>query len=648
MVLKIIKRLPFLSFVLFFIFSFIFSHQVLAVNRYWVGTAGDENWNNSANWSTNSGMAGGASVPISTDSVVFDENSLGDCTIPGSAGTAFVVLTGHGYTGTLSFGDNDVVISPGDIEWNSGTLNLGTKTVSIDSGVILSGGTIFAKNLTQLTSKDDFVQSDGIFSAPSGNFILWGDFTRSGGTFQHNNGKVTLQDLNKGNICVGDETLVDTYITSAGAAFYDMTVDKGCVIESYPETTGWAKNLYFSDKIRIEGTLKSTTSGGILFPVGTTSYVYALDLVAQTFLYAPHIDSTDESTPTKLTIGEGCQYVPDFINIYEIDASSGYSIITVVDLTDPYNYNTNVLYAGGDNTCVAPVQMRVFPASVSKTTGSSVDIVSSGDATNHIWFAPLGTTTFVEGSTMTTATGDAVTIAAPTTLGDYRLFILDSLGNPSEPTNSILTVTAVDSSPTPTPSNNNSSPSSSSGWSAPACNDPKPVSAPDLFQINITQSTAKLFFTPISNTSQYVISFSTNPNAEEHGATVTLAREGVQNFTVNLLKPNTNYYFKVRGQSGCTPGDWSNVFKVITSARGLNQSTSFYEKFSLKKIIPITTAKIVSKINNVKPTLGTPPLTQVLPTETINNKVNTNPVVNSISPSPTPASKKRCFLWWCF
>ena len=44
-------------------------------NRYWVGGAG--NWSSTTKWSTTSGGASGASVPISTDDVIFDANSGG-------------------------------------------------------------------------------------------------------------------------------------------------------------------------------------------------------------------------------------------------------------------------------------------------------------------------------------------------------------------------------------------------------------------------------------------------------------------------------------------------------------------------------------------------------------------------------------------
>lgn len=92
----------------------------------------------------------------------------------------------------------------------------------------------------------------------------------------------------------------------------------------------------------------------------------------------------------------------------------------------------------------------------------------------------------------------------------------------------------------------------------------QPEYAPDLFQIDSTQNTSTLFFTPILHNSQYYISYSTNPTAEEHGALVTLGSEGVQQFTVELLSPYTTYYFKVRGQRGCMPGPWSNIKEAST------------------------------------------------------------------------------------
>jgi hypothetical protein len=78
---------------------------------------------------------------------------------------------------------------------------------------------------------------------------------------------------------------------------------------------------------------------------------------------------------------------------------------------------------------VLPIQDYVFPASCAAPKGTAtLTIRSSGDATNTVWLAPAGTTTFAEGATMTKAAGDATTIAVPTTAGTYKLFVLDSQG----------------------------------------------------------------------------------------------------------------------------------------------------------------------------------------------------------------------------
>lgn len=106
---------------------------------------------------------------------------------------------------------------------------------------------------------------------------------------------------------------------------------------------------------------------------------------------------------------------------------------------------------------------------------------------------------------------------------------------------------------------------------ASTCGDEKPSQSPQLFQINTTEDRATLYFSPIGNTNEYVVSFSTQPYAEDYGASMMLSPEGVQNYTIFMLKPNTKYYFKVRGQHGCMPGDWSNILAAKTSSSSLQK-----------------------------------------------------------------------------
>ena len=182
----------------------------------------------------------------------------------------------------------------------------------------------------------------------------------------------------------------------------------------------------------------------------------------------------------------------------------------------------------------------------------------------------------------------------------------------------------------------------SSSSSTSVCGDARPASTPNLFQINASSTTAKLFFTPISNTNKYYISFSTKPSAEEHGTEVTLAKEGVQSYTVYHLKPNTTYYFKVRGQNGCMSGDWSNIMKITTRSSFLSKVVSFF-KNSISKPVSILLQKIIKPAKQTQvttPPVITPPL-QTNPTLVPETETTTPPVV-----VPTP--KKKCFLWWCW
>lgn len=98
-----------------------------------------------------------------------------------------------------------------------------------------------------------------------------------------------------------------------------------------------------------------------------------------------------------------------------------------------------------------------------------------------------------------------------------------------------------------------------------SCDVSIPEGIPDLFQIDTTSTGATLYFTPLTDTDIFYISYSTQSGAEEHGAEATLGRDGVQRYDVGALSPGTMYYFKVRGQRGCMPGGWSNIRSARTS-----------------------------------------------------------------------------------
>ena len=71
-------------------------------DRFWVGGTGTWSAANTANWSTTSGGAGGASVPVAVDIAIIDANSGGG-TITLAQDTTLQILRTEGFTCTLDF-----------------------------------------------------------------------------------------------------------------------------------------------------------------------------------------------------------------------------------------------------------------------------------------------------------------------------------------------------------------------------------------------------------------------------------------------------------------------------------------------------------------------------------------------------------------
>lgn len=188
---------------------------------------------------------------------------------------------------------------------------------------------------------------------------------------------------------------------------------------------------------------------------------------------------------------------------------------------------------------------------------------------------------------------------------------------------------------------------------APVCSDIAPSGAPDLFQIDVGKDRARLYFAPVTGVDEYFISYGTNTNAEEHGVQTQLASDGVQKYDVFHLVPNTEYYFKIRGQSGCMPGNWSNIMKAKTT-RVINTMTNSKDLLSVYRYYPELNyfAKEIIKPDNF---LRVRSATRVSTTPTPTSKKKLRKV-QAAKPkvSPTPAKKKApsapggiCLMWWC-
>tara|TARA_R110002050_G_scaffold97893_3_gene203434 strand:+ start:18618 stop:27962 length:9345 start_codon:yes stop_codon:yes gene_type:complete len=195
------------------------SFSLNAANRYWVSNV-SSNWNNTANWSTSSGGASGATVPTTGDFVYFNASGTGDCTfdIP----VAIDGIRTTGYTGQIDlagFAFNATVSNTASCTFENGTIKdaSGTSEVNFNtSGLILFSGTTFNTPITGVAGRIQF--NGGTFNNP----VIVED---NGGSSTNGNGgctfNSTLKVTNSGSsyflmgytypdVFNGDVTLINT------------------------------------------------------------------------------------------------------------------------------------------------------------------------------------------------------------------------------------------------------------------------------------------------------------------------------------------------------------------------------------------------------------------------------------------------------
>lgn len=186
------------------------------------------------------------------------------------------------------------------------------------------------------------------------------------------------------------------------------------------------------------------------------------------------------------------------------------------------------------------------------------------------------------------------------------------------------------------------------------CTGQVPASAPNLFQIDTTGSTATLYFAPAANPyTDYYVSFGDGTNNEGYGAQFALSQTtGALRYDIYHLKNNAVYTFKVRAGNGCKPGPWSNTISARTGGRNSKTITKYYPnnqaKYaffasntltgiggSLKKAFPqFAPATGRGKTNSAK---------QVSPAKT-----NPASISKTTTAKQSPTPQKRCFWFICW
>lgn len=136
----------------------------LAQNRFWVAST-PGNWNDPANWSTTSGGAGGASVPIAGNTAIFNNLGLGTCILDISPDLSALTINTT-FTGSIDLPGNRILTTTGTNTFAGGTVTSGTgASLTLNaSGTTTFSGTQFNVPVDGNTAGLNF--SGSVFNNP--------------------------------------------------------------------------------------------------------------------------------------------------------------------------------------------------------------------------------------------------------------------------------------------------------------------------------------------------------------------------------------------------------------------------------------------------------------------------------------------------
>jgi hypothetical protein len=227
----LLKRLFITGFLIILTLGLVINAE--AADRYWVG--GTDNWDGTAGskWSTTSGGAGGASVPIDSDNVYFDANS--------GSGTVTVVtvqaetnnLNFTGFTGTLA--GSQVILVGQSLTMGSGMTNNHTGTFAF-----------YATSGTQIITSNGIVLGNIQIQGNGGTTQLADNLSCSNllllyGTFNANNKNVTCSHFISSNsntrtLTMGSGTWTLTGETLSNEYVWDLDTTTGLTFNANTST----------------------------------------------------------------------------------------------------------------------------------------------------------------------------------------------------------------------------------------------------------------------------------------------------------------------------------------------------------------------------------------------------------------------------
>ncbi|MDQ5950841.1 MAG: hypothetical protein QG639_118, partial [Patescibacteria group bacterium] len=198
---------------------------------------------------------------------------------------------------------------------------------------------------------------------------------------------------------------------------------------------------------------------------------------------------------------------------------------------------------------------------------------------------------------------------------------------------------------TPQATNSGSSSRSTSRTTSTVCRSQAPSSVPQIYQINVTRGSAQLYINPASGeTTEYAVVYGLTPDQMMYSTTFAQTRPtGAIVHTINLLSPNTTYYFKVQAKNGCAATDFSTVFGARTT-RFFWQTHIMTTSLGVPVATPAQSAAPAAPITGINTSTVTPvqdrqvspvPIATPRPTPTADT-TQTIPSPTDVTPPPPP------------
>lgn len=330
-------------------------------NRYWVGGTGTWNTTSTANWSTTSGGAAGASAPGVADVAIFNASSGAGVITLGETVDIFRA-TWVGYTGSFnpSTFEINVVGASATGVWSGGTtaIFLAIPTVNFTNNSSTTRVVNFGSTATDRIMNVNVTAGTGVFEIVGPSFV--NNLSFSGYTGQLTPGDITIN----GNLTLGTGMTVgfSSNVLSFAQPGSKSITTNGVALDlniSFPSTASggtWS----FADALT-QGSTKTFTiaAGTVKLKAGATSAVGSFVANSNVQKY---LGSTLDGTQATLTQSTGSVNVSQ-LAIQDINATGGATWNAYVDYdnedagnNDGWNFGLSPPY----ETYEPPIIIRSF------------------------------------------------------------------------------------------------------------------------------------------------------------------------------------------------------------------------------------------------------------------------------------------------